>query len=247
VRAHRTDVQGEPAAIPRGREEIVMAPAPPHPHRPLLDEELGRLRAWLARMGELVDAGIGEAMAALAARDVDRCTAVVAGDAALNALHHDVRELCFTILLTQTPLGGDLRETMGLLHMASELERMGDHCVSIAKLAREVAHQPELTTSADLGAIGRPCQDQVRAVLAAMIARRAEQARQVAAGDDAVDRAYREAFDLLVQTISTDRESAYVGTQLLFIAHHLERIADRVTNIAEDLVFLETGVIEELG
>ncbi len=224
-----------------------MTPTPSHPHRPVLDEELGRLRACVVRMGELVDHGICEAMAGLARRDIDRCTAVVAEDARINALHLEVRERSFAILLTQAPLGYDLRETMGLLHMASELERMGDHCVSIAKLAREVAHQPEVATGVDLTAIGRSCSEQVRGVLGAMIARSADQARRVAAGDDAIDRAYRRAFDLLVQTITADRGSVYAGTQLLLLAHHLERIADRVTNIAEDLVFLETGVIEELG
>lgn len=224
-----------------------MNPTAPHPHRPVLDEELGRLRALVLGMGELVDGGIGEAMTGLVTRDVERCTTVVAEDAHLNALQKEVRELCFAILLTQTPLGGDLRETMALLHMASELERMGDHCVSIAKLAREVAHQPEVTTCVDLGAIGRSCQEQVREVLGAVVTRSADHARQVAAGDDPIDRAYREAFDLLIQTISSDPGSVYVATQLLFIAHHLERIADRVTNIAEDLVYLETGVIEELG
>jgi phosphate transport system protein len=224
-----------------------MSPPPSHPHRPVLDDELGRLRGWVLRMGELVDRGICQAMAGLAQRDIDRCTAVIAEDARINALHLDVRELSFAILLTQAPLACDLRETMSLLHIAAELERMGDHCVSIAKLAREVAHQPELTTGVDLTAIGRSCSEQVRGVLCAMIASSADQARRVAAGDDAIDRAYRRAFDLLVQTITTDRGSVYAGTQLLLVAHHLERIADRVTNIAEDLVFLETGVIEELG
>jgi len=222
-------------------------PTPTHPHRPVLDEELRRLRARVARMGELVDEGISQAMTGLARRDVDRCTAVIAEDAHLNALHRDVRELCFAILLTQAPLACDLRETLSLLHMASELERMGDHCVSIAKLAREVAHQPEVATTVDLGAIGRSCGEQVRGVLSAVIARSADQGRRVAAGDDAIDRAYREAFGVLIETIATDRESVYTATQLVFIAHHLERIADRVTNIAEDLVYLETGVIEELG
>ncbi len=224
-----------------------MSSTPSHPHRPVLDDELARLRACVVLMGELVDRGICQAMAGLARRDIDRCTAVISEDARINALHLDARELSFAILLTQAPSACDLRETMGLLHMASELERMGDHCVSIAKLAREVAHQPEVTAGVDLSAIGRSCSQQVRGVLGAMIARSSAQARRVAAGDDAIDRAYRRAFDLLVQTIAADRESVYAGTQLLLVAHHLERIADRVTNIAEDLVFLETGVIEELG
>lgn len=217
-----------------------MTKPPPHPHRPVLEEDLGRLRTSVTQMGELVDGAIAQAMAGLASRDVDRCTAVIAEDTRVNALLRDVRELCFATPLTQTPLSCDLREMMGLLHMASELERMGDHCVSIAKLARDLAHQPELTSRVDLGAIGRACREQVRDILTAVVARSVEQAHGVAARHDGIDRAYREALDRLVQMHTTDPQSVYCATLLVFIAHHLERIADRVTNIAEDLIFLET-------
>src|SRR5579872_4423843 len=76
-----------------------MTPTSPHHHRPVLDEELGKLRALVMGMGELVDGGISRAMAGLATRDVDRCTTVIAEDAHLNTLHKNVRELCFAILL----------------------------------------------------------------------------------------------------------------------------------------------------
>jgi phosphate transport system protein len=224
-----------------------MTTPPPHPHRPVLERELRTLRASVAEMGELVDSAIRQALAGWATRDVDRCALVIAGDARVNAMHREIRELCFAILLTQSPRSRDLRETLGLLHMAAELERMGDHGVSIAKLARDLAHQPERTWPVDLGVIGRACSEQIREVLAAVVAQSAEQARRVAAADDAIDRAYRDAFAQLIQRITTDRQSVYAATKLAFIAHHLERIADRVTNIAEDLVYLDTGVIEELG
>ena len=84
-------------------------------------------------------------------------------------------------------------------------------------------------------------------ILAAVVARDVARARLVAARDDRVDRVYHRLFDELVQLMSEDGQSAYRATNLVFVAHHLERIADRVTNIAEDLVYLETGVIEELG
>jgi phosphate transport system protein len=219
----------------------------PHPHRPLLQEQLARLRALVAQMGELVHVAIARAMVGLASRDVDACAAVIAEDARLNALHRDARDLCFTIVLTQGPRSCDLRETMSLLHMASELERMGDHCVSIAKIGRDLADLPELPPHLDLSGIARSCADQVRDVLTAVIGRGVEEARRVAARDDDIDLAYRRVFDHLVTLITKDAELAYPATKLVLIAHHFERIADRVTNIAEDLVFLETGVIEELG
>ncbi|MGI0129604.1 MAG: phosphate signaling complex protein PhoU, partial [Thermoplasmata archaeon] len=158
-----------------------------------------------------------------------------------------VREQSFTIILTQTPVARDLREIMGLLHMSSELERMGDHCVSIAKIARSLADLPELETHVDLPKMAQFCREQVRDILSAVVARDVARARLVAARDDRIDRVYRRLFDELVELMNEDGRSASRATHLVFVAHHLERVADRVTNVAEDLVYLETGVIEELG
>jgi phosphate transport system protein len=144
-------------------------------------------------------------------------------------------------------VAGDLREIMSLLHMSSELERMGDHCVSIAKIARSLADLPELKPTVDLPKMAQYCGEQVRDILGAVVARDVARAREIAARDDRVDRVYHRLFDDLVQLMTDDSDNVFRATNLVFIAHHLERIADRVTNIAEDLVFLELGMIEELG
>jgi phosphate transport system protein len=219
----------------------------PHPQRPVFDEELRGVRAAVTQMGELVDRAISRAATGLEERDVETCTAVIAEDARINELQRDVRERSFTIILTQAPVARDLREIMGLLHMSSELERMGDHCVSIAKIARQLADFPELPTHVDLPKMAQFCREQVRDILSAVVARDVARARLVAARDDRIDRVYHRLFDELVQVMSEDGRSAYRATHLVFVAHHLERIADRVTNIAEDLVYLESGLVEELG
>jgi phosphate transport system protein len=223
--------------------EIISA----HPHRPVFEEELRGIRGAVTRMGELVDRAISLAASGLAERDVDACTVVIAEDARINELQREVRELSYTVILTQQPVARDLREIMGLLHMSAELERMGDHCVSIAKIARSLADFPELSTHVDLPKMAQFCREQVRDILSAVVARAADRARLVAARDDRIDRVYHRLFDELVQVMAEDSQNAYRATHLVFVAHHLERIADRVTNIAEDLVYLETGTIEELG
>jgi phosphate transport system protein len=124
---------------------------------------------------------------------------------------------------------------------------MGDHCVSIAKIARSLADLPPLRPTVDIGKMAQFCQEQVRDILSAVIAREAGRARAIAARDDRVDRIYHRLFDELVQIMTEDGDNVYRATNMVFIAHHLERIADRVTNIAEDLIFTETGVIEDLG
>src|SRR5438132_6397358 len=159
-----------------------------HPHRALLDEELSRLRDIVSDMGELVDGQITRAMQGLIERDVQLCARVIAEDSVLNDRQRDLREVAFTVMLTQSPVARDLREIMGLLYMSSELERMGDHCVSIAKIARNLADLPALKNYVDLPKMSQFCSDQVRGILAAVVSRDVMQARQIAASDDRVDR-----------------------------------------------------------
>ena len=218
-----------------------------HPHRGILDDELKRLRTFVTDMGELVEGAITQAMAGLTEREISLCNKVIAEDSVLNEHQRQLRELSFTIMLTQSPVARDLREIIGLLYMSSEFERMGDHCVSIAKIARNLADLPEIKGYVDLPKLAEYCSDQVRGILSAVETRDALLARRIAASDDRVDRVYHRLFDDLIQMMTDDVSAVYRATNLVFIAHHLERIADRVTNIAEDLVFLETGAIEELG
>jgi phosphate transport system protein len=198
-------------------------------------------------MGDLVDQGISQSLLALQERDTELCGTVITQDSRINGLQREIRELCFVVILTQTPVAGDLREITSILHMASELERMGDHAVSIARIAGRLAGLPDLGMRADLTRLAVLCRAQLSDILAAVVARDAERGRQVAVRDDRVDRVHHQLCDHLLKHMVQDRDSVYAGAQLLFVAHHLERIADRVTNIAEDLVFLETGALADLG
>ncbi|HET9051286.1 MAG TPA: PhoU domain-containing protein, partial [Candidatus Dormibacteraeota bacterium] len=161
-----------------------------HPHRKELDRELGNVRTLINTMGEMVDRAISRAVWGLTQRSVSLCNAVIADDSDLNDMQRRLREQVFQIALTQAPVAGDLREIMGFLHMSAELERMGDHCVSIAKIARTLADLPELQPRVDLPKMALYCQEQVRDILAAVIARNPDAARAVAERDDRVDRIY---------------------------------------------------------
>jgi phosphate transport system protein len=206
-----------------------------------------RMREMVLDLGRRVDTAIGRATTGLVERDVEACARVIAEDHQINEVQREVRELCFTAVLTQAPVARDLREILGIQHMAAELERMGDHCVSIAKIGRQLADLPETKPQVDLLAIAQLTAEQLRSMLSALVARDTEAARLVAAKDDRIDRMYHRVFDDLVQCMVEDGTNVYAATNLIMVAHHLERVADRVTNLAEDLVFLETGSIEELG
>ncbi|HWF58279.1 MAG TPA: phosphate signaling complex protein PhoU [Candidatus Dormibacteraeota bacterium] len=218
-----------------------------HPHRPSLETEQRQVRDLVLEMGEMVDVAIARATRALLDRDVEMASTVITGDAKLNARQAEVHEHCLSVILTQAPVARDLREILGFLHMSDELERMGDHCVNIARIGRNLADLPPLGAPIDLGVLSRTCAEQVRDMLNALVARDIDRAREIAARDDRVDRIYHRIVDDILQLMVGDSRSVYAGTQMILVAMNMERIADRVTNLAEDLVFLETGNVEELG
>jgi phosphate transport system protein len=218
-----------------------------HSTRSVLDQELAEVRELALRMGEFVERAIPRAVGALVERDLRLCDQVVAGDAELNALQLQLRELAVTTLLTQAPVNGDLRRLLAYLHMSAELERMGDHCASIAKIGRELGDHAFEDGLAGLARMAELCHIQLSEMLDAVIGGDVEEARIVASHDDRVDRIYRRLFDEQVRACAAGEVAAARATRLTLIAHHLERIADRVTNMGEDLVFLQTGIVEELG
>jgi phosphate transport system protein len=218
-----------------------------HPHRPSLESEQRQVRGLVLEMGEMVDVAITQATRALVDRDVEMASRVVVGDDAVNKRQAEVHEHCLSVILTQAPVARDLREILGFLHMSDELERMGDHCVNVARIARNLADLPPLASPVDIAVLSRTCAEQVRDMLNALVARDIDRAREIASRDDRVDRIYHRIVDDILQMMVSDSRNVYVGTQLILVAMNLERIADRVTNLAEDLVFLETGNVEELG
>ena len=150
------------------------------------------------------------------------------------------------VLLTEQPVARDLREVLEFMHMASELERMGDHAVNVAGVARDVADLAPVASVAGIARLGRQATAQVREILVG-IGRSRCRPGPIAARDDRVNRIFRRTVDELIRFISENPEHAYRGTKLIGVCQNLERVGDRVTNLAEDLVFLETGETEELG
>jgi phosphate transport system protein len=218
-----------------------------HPLRSSLASEQRQVRDLVLEMGEMVDVAIAHATRALVERDVEMASQVITGDAAVNARQAEVHEHCLSVILTQAPVARDLREILGFLHMSDELERMGDHCVNVARIGRNLADLPPLRAPIDLAILSRTVAAQVRDMLNALVGRDIDRAREIAARDDRVDRIYHRIVDDILQLMVADTRDVYAGTQLILVAMNLERIADRVTNLAEDLVFLETGNVEELG
>jgi phosphate transport system protein len=189
----------------------------------------------------------GLAIEALISHDAEKATAAIVGDGRINEAQRHVASLITTAIATQQPVARDLRFLLALDHVGYELERMGDHAGSVAKQARKLAPYAPLQQYVGLPRMGELAAEQVRGVLHALVDLDEGQARDVARRDDEMDELYHRIFDDVLVLMREEPGNVDRGTRILFAAHYLERIGDRVTNIAEDVVFLATGDIEDLN
>jgi phosphate transport system protein len=215
--------------------------------RETLDREMREIKDEVLRMGSFVAAQISAAIDALVAHDAEAATAAIVSDGRINEAQRHIASLITATIALQQPVARDLRFLLSLDHVTYELERMGDHAASVAKQARKLAPHPPLKRYVDLPRMGELAAEQVRGVLRALVDLDVEQARAVAARDDDMDLLYHTIFDEVLGLMRSDTANVERGTRLLFAGHYLERIGDRVTNIAEDVVFLATGDIEDLN
>ena len=215
--------------------------------RAALDREERSIKDGILRMGSLVETQIRDAVHAIVRRDVELAERVIAGDGSVNDAQREVGESILTTIATQSPVARDLRFLIALDHVAFELERIGDHAVGIAKQARRLGSEPALGSVVDLARMGELAADQVRGIIGALVDIDDGAARAVAGRDDEIDHGYRILFADIVELMRTDPRTVERGTRLILAAHWIERIGDRVTNVAEDVVYLATGRVEDLN
>jgi phosphate transport system protein len=224
----------------------VAAPLP-HPTREAYDRELAEVKDNVLRMGTYVESAVRAAIDALRRHDADAALAVIEGDATLNEMQRKVTSMIAGTIATQQPVARDLRFLLTLDHVSYELERMGDHASSVAKQVRRLAPEPPLKDYVDLPEMGERAALLVHEVLRALVTIDVDQARSVAVQDDEIDRLYHRTFDDVIELMRTDAGNVERGARIILASHYIERIGDRATNIAEDIVFLATGEIEDLN
>jgi phosphate transport system protein len=218
-----------------------------HPFREAFDRELGAVKEGVLRMGSLVEEQILAALRSLVDHDADRALTVMAADGRINEVQRDVSAQIVMTIATQQPVARDLRFLLALDHVTAELERMGDHAGSVAKQARKLAPFAPIGGYRKLERMAELAAELVHGVLLALVDVDEVRARGVAARDDEIDDLYHALFDEVLDAMRSDPANVNPGARVLFAAHYLERIGDRVTNIAEDVVFLATGEIEDLN
>lgn len=210
------------------------------PQRSILDSRLNTLNEQLLKMSSLVYIAIEKSMASLYDRDLAVAAEVVAGDMVVNDLRYAVEDEALQILATQQPMATDLRQVVAAIHIAVELERIGDHASGIASLVERMQGEEEIESLHKLPKMAKRAKDMVRTAVDAYVKRDEDLAYSMMTKDDKIDRQYRKLFR---ETMVEMRDDDYIrrATFLLWVGHDLERIGDRATNIAERVIYMESG------
>ena len=214
--------------------------------RGTLERELERTRSDILRMGSLVENAVERSVESLKNRDPDLAQQVINDDEIINQLRYKIEEECLELIATQQPAAGDLRMVIAAMHIAVELERMADHAEGNAEITKRIYQEPPLKPLIDLPIMARIAREMIHAALDAFLARDAEAAQLVARRDDEMDNLYQQIFRELLTYMLEDPRTITRATHLLWAAHNLERIGDRVTNVCERIIFMATGKLEEL-
>lgn len=215
--------------------------------RVAFSQSLRELQDGVITLGSMVEKAVGRAIESLRNQDAALAQKVVDGDQVINEMRWQLEEDAILLMATQAPMAGDLRRIAAVMHIVTELERMADHAEGIAVLTLRTADEPHLKPLVDIPRMADIARELLLEALEAYIDNDAERARQVARRDDEVDRLYEQVYRELLTYMISDPRTITRATHLLWVAHNVERIADRVTNICERVVFVVTGEIEEMN
>ncbi len=204
------------------------------------------LKKEMICMGELVNVAIDRSVEAIRDLDIEKANKVVKDDIFINKKRWEIEEQCINLLATQQPVATNMRKLIAVLSISTDLERMGDHAEGIAKIAIMHGKKPLIKPLIDIPRMADKATDMLTRSLEAFVNRDAEAAKAICDEDDEVDKLYDQVYMELLSFMTEDPTIITRATYLLWAAHNLERIADRVTNICERIVFLVTGTMEEI-
>jgi phosphate transport system protein len=215
--------------------------------RELFERKLREMQDDVLIMGSMVEKAIQRSVEALRNRDVALSNAVVADDVLINAKRYELEEKAIHTIALQQPLAGDLRIIVAVLFIASELERMADHAEGIGRINLMLGDEPLPRPLGDIAEMAELSIGMLRRALTAFVERDAELARKICDEDDQIDQLYDRSYHELIQDMIRTPTDVQRITYLIWTSHNLERIADRVTNVCERVIFMVTGALEEIN
>ncbi len=209
--------------------------------------QLTDLKHQLLQLGLDTSQTISSGVEALKTRDRTLANAIIANDAEINRLRYSIEEQCYELIATQQPLASDLREIISILLIAIELERIADHSKNLGEIVIHMGDEPLLKPLIDIPRMAEITQSMLQQALDAFARNDAALGRAVCNRDDEIDNLYQQIFRELLTYVMEDPRTVNRALNLLFAAHNLERIGDRITNIGERVIYAATGKLEELN
>lgn len=214
--------------------------------RATFEAELNFLRDELLLLGNLVEQQIMDSVDAFKKRDVNTSKEVVERDLKVNSKRFAIEEQVLITIATQQPMAHDLRLLASILEIAGELERIGDYAKGIGTINIRMGEQDLIVPLIKIPVMAEKCARMLHEAINAFINEDLEKARAIPLEDDEVDRLYNEVYHTLLQIVAKDENSIERISWILWVAHNLERVADRVTNICERTIFTVTGELKEI-
>lgn len=211
------------------------------------DQQLNVLQQEVESLGGFVGKSIHRAVDALKRRDLVSSQEVVNDDDYIDRKRFEIEDLCVDLIATQQPMARDLRAIIALMHIVVELERMGDYAEGIAKISLAMGEAPPLKPLIDIPRMADKASTMLSDSIDSLLNRDMVKANHVCQADDEVDALYDQVYRELLLFMIEDPATIQRATYLLWVAHDLERIADRATNIAERVIFLVTGKMVEVN
>lgn len=208
-----------------------------------LYRDMDTLMAKILQLGQKVEISMKQALEGLQENDLAKVTRVKESDFEIDQAELEIEEECLKILALHTPVAKDLRFIVALLKVNNDLERMGDLVVNIAERSSYLIKLGQLNTPHNFKEMFLKVQNMVEGALDALVQKDVDIAKRVRSQDDEVDQLNRDMFIRLEKAMEQDSSTIKKALHTLSISRHMERIADLATNIAEDLIFMETGEI----
>lgn len=210
-------------------------------------KSLEGLQKDILKMGSLVEENIARSVLSLAKQDIALAEKVFEVEMNIDKMEIEIEETCLKLIATQQPMAKDLRKIAAAFKIITDLERMGDYSVDIAKVTKRIGGEPLIKPLIDIPRMADLVQKMVKDSLDAYVAENTELAREAGKADDVVDQLHKQIFRELIFLMMENPRTITQATYLLFVSRSLERIADHATNISENVIYLVSGKREDLN
>jgi len=215
--------------------------------RKTFENEMQQIKDEILILGSMVEAAILDSVEALKKRDIKEAEKILEADKEINKKRFEIEGQLMILIATQQPMAHDLRMLASSMEIIGELERMGDYAKGIANINVRMGDEPLLKPLIDVPRMAQKDVDMLHRALTAFVEEDVESSKKIPMEDDEVDALYNQVYRELMTFVIADPKTMERANWLLWVAHNLERVADRVTNICERTIFIVTGELVEIS